>query len=363
MSSLRAPGLGPVVGHTTHESSRLWIRAGEPDDRGAALASDRRTIGVAAVVEQNGKKISKPPVYYFRLHREFDRTGTVTIGGTDGLIGRSSFKLAPDTEYRVRAGTLTIDDPHRDDKIIEDDVLTDRLPEDPQVWVKDLLDLAEKRSEAVFRTFPKDSPVAGKACFLLGSCRYPGLLWKVKHADRIFKPMYEQVINKRDGNRPLMTLMVGDQIYADMFNRLIPVGLADTYEEFQERYLSAFGSPYMRRLLRSSPTYMILDDHEIEDNWTKDRLNDRHKRVLFHLAINAYMSYQWSHGPRSFGRRLFYQFDCAGYPFFVMDARTQRTKEDVEDELSDNHMLGRPSTGAGGRSQLDRLLAWLSTLR
>ena len=104
---------------------------------------------------------------------------------------------------------------------------------------------------------------------------------------------------------------------------------------------------------------MILDDHEIEDNWTKDRLNDRHKRVLFHLAINAYMSYQWSHGPRSFGRRLFYQFDCAGYPFFVLDARTQRTKEDMEDELPDNHMLGRPSTGAGGRSQLDRLLAWL----
>ena len=303
MSSLRAPGLGPIVGHTTHESSRLWIRAGEPDDKGAALASERRTIGIAAVVEQNGKEIADPPVYYFRLHREFDRTGTVTVGGTDGLVGRNSFKLAADSEYRVRAGTLTIDDPHRDDKIIEDDVLIDRLPKDPRVWVEDLKSLPEKRSEAVFRTFAKNAPIAKKLCFLLGSCRYPGLLWKIKHADRIFRPMYEQVTNKRDANRPAMALMVGDQIYADMFNRAIPIGLADTYEEFQERYLSAFGSPYMRRLLRSVPTYMILDDHEIEDNWAKDRLKDRQKRVLFHLAINAYMSYQWSHGPRSFGRR------------------------------------------------------------
>jgi alkaline phosphatase D len=153
--------------------------------------------------------------------------------------------------------------------------------------------------------------------------------------------------------------MVGDQIYADMFNRLVPIGLADTYGEFQERYLTAFGSPYMRRLLRSAPTYMILDDHEIEDNWAKDRLKERKKRVLFNLAINAYMSYQWSHGPRTFGRRLYYTFDCAGYPFFVLDVRTQRTKEDIEDELDDNHLLGRRSLDNGRTSQLDRLLAWL----
>jgi alkaline phosphatase D len=106
---------------------------------------------------------------------------------------------------------------------------------------------------------------------------------------------------------------------------------------------------------------MILDDHEIEDNWTQDRLTDAGKSRLFNLAIGAYMSYQRSHGPRSWGRRLFYRFDCGGYPFFVLDTRTQRFKED-EAGLADNHMLGRPTidTDPEHQGQLHRLLDWLT---
>ena len=64
---------------------------------------------------------------------------------------------------------------------------------------------------------------------------------------------------------------------------------------------SAFGSLNMRRLLRQLPTYMILDDHEVEDNWAQDRIRDRKKRMLFNVAIGAYCSYQWTHSPRNFG--------------------------------------------------------------
>ena len=56
----------------------------------------------------------------------------------------------------------------------------------------------------------------------------------------------------------------------------------------------------MRRLMRYAPTYMILDDHEIEDNWDSSRLKDDGDHQLFTLATDAYMNYQWSHGPRSF---------------------------------------------------------------
>jgi alkaline phosphatase D len=69
---------------------------------------------------------------------------------------------------------------------------------------------------------------------------------------------------------------------------------------------------------------MILDDHEIEDNWTQDRISDAGKHKLFNWAIGAYQSYQWSHGPRTWGRLLYYTFECAGYPVFVVDTRTQR---------------------------------------
>lgn len=366
MSGIRVPGAGPIVGHTTDHSCRLWIRAGDPDDEGAKLASERRTIGVLAVLgkrpaaKKNWSQIATPPAYYFRLHREFDRTGTFNLGVDIGLgdVGKP-YPLDPDTDYEVRMGTLTIDDPNADDESIGDSTLMARLPA-PEAWVDDLRAFPESKAAAVFRTFPEGNTTAEHLSFIVGSCRYPGLLWKVKHADRIFGPVRDEAGRSRKGAIPRFVLMVGDQIYADMFNRLIPIGLADTFEEFQDRYLTAFGSPNMRRLLRTIPTYMILDDHEIEDNWTQDRFYDGSKRFVFNVAMNAYMSYQWSHGPRNFGRRLHYSFDCGHYPFFVLDTRTQRFMDDVERDLKDNHLLGRPSLDPDEPNQLDRLLAWLA---
>ena len=104
---------------------------------------------------------------------------------------------------------------------------------------------------------------------------------------------------------------------------------------------------------------MILDDHEIEDNWTQDRIQDPGKHQLFNIAIGAYQSYQWSHSPRTFGRLLYYTFECGGYPTFVLDTRTQRFKDDLAG-LRDNHMLGRPSLDPINHpGQLQRLLDWL----
>ena len=111
--------------------------------------------------------------------------------------------------------------------------------------------------------------------------------------------------------------------------------------------------------MRQAPTYMILDDHEIEDNWTQDRLTKGGKHLLFNIAIGAYMSYQWSHGPRTWHEMLYYQFACGGYPFFVLDTRTQRFKDDQEG-LRDNHLLGRPSIDPRYPGQLQRLRDWLS---
>jgi alkaline phosphatase D len=105
---------------------------------------------------------------------------------------------------------------------------------------------------------------------------------------------------------------------------------------------------------------MILDDHEIEDNWSQDRLGDAGKQHLFNVAIGAYQSYQWSHGPRTYGRLLYYAFECAGYPVFVLDTRTQRYKDD-QPGLRDNHLLGRPSLDPVNHpGQLQRLLDWLT---
>ena len=209
------------------------------------------------------------------------------MGEDRGLDGRGEpYRLEPGVQYRARLGTLTVDDPFGDDESVDDELLVSRLPP-PDVWVDELKRLSAKKCEAVFSTFPDSATATDRLSFIVGSCRYPGVLWKAKLADRIFGPMRQEAGRTRNGAAPKFVLMVGDQIYADMLNRFVPIGLADTFEEFQERYLTAFGSRKMRKLLRAVPTYMILDDHEIEDNWTQDRIRSRDKRMLFNLAINA----------------------------------------------------------------------------
>jgi len=380
MAQLRAPGLGPIVGHTTEKSCRIWIRAGDPEDEGVHLSSERRTIGVIAVVKINGKAIPKEKgqVFYFRLHREYDRTGTFNLGKETGLDEKSKpIILKAATEYEVRVGTLTLDDPARDDAVVSSAKISDFLPKaDPSIWWDELMALRENRSVATFRTFPVETKTkSGPLSFIMGSCRYPGILWKIKEADEIFGPLLKEAQGKdptadeqeskgrkpqKKARRPVeFVLMAGDQIYADMLNRSVPLGRADTFEEFQERYLTAYGSRNMRKLLRNVPTYMILDDHEIEDNWHQDRIEQAAARRVFNMAINAYMSYQWSHCPRDFLPWLYYSFQCGAYPFFVLDTRTQRYIDDIEESLEDNNLLGRPTRGRGEPSQLERLVAWL----
>ncbi|MEM7441885.1 MAG: alkaline phosphatase D family protein [Pseudomonadota bacterium] len=351
MSSLRPAGLGPIVGHTTATSARIWIRADPDTDSNRDLDSRTRTVGVLAVLKEDGRALRSKPCYYFRLRREFDRSGTINLGVDPGTAD-----LKPDTQYVLRAGTLLLDDPIDDDEGADWDYLQSRLPP-PRAWLDDLNRLPADKAEASFSTFPEDT--ADRLDFLLGSCRYPGLMWKIRHSDRIFEPMAKMGADEDDPSPPRFTLMVGDQIYADMFHRSIPLGRADTYDEFRERYLTAFGSRHIRSLMRQMPTYMILDDHEIEDNWTQDRLRRNASHQLFTIAIDAYLSYQWSHGPRNFGKRLYYTFDVGDYPFFVLDTRTQRYLEGEDGDLSDNHMLGRPTLPGSPPGQLQRLLNWL----
>ena len=40
MSTLGDAGRGPIVGHTSATSCRLWIRAEDPADKGSSLSED-----------------------------------------------------------------------------------------------------------------------------------------------------------------------------------------------------------------------------------------------------------------------------------------------------------------------------------
>ncbi len=207
MSTLRKPALGPIVGHTTHRSCRLWIAASDALDE-KSLDEDRRTIGVIGVVGAGGK-VDPAHISYFRLRREFDRTGSFNLG-VDVSLWRDDaeratlqqFPLQPATPYRVRMASLNLDDAYPNDHNVPSEWIVSKLPL-ASAWA-DKLNMEPSEdvyAEAVFTTQP--APPAPQAAaplsFLLGSCRYPGLLWKRKESDRIFGPMLDEHIQRPEG--------------------------------------------------------------------------------------------------------------------------------------------------------------------
>jgi choline dehydrogenase-like flavoprotein len=98
----------------------------------------------------------------------------------------------------------------------------------------------------------------------LGSCRYPGLPYDRDRSDQTFKRMVLQA-RSRPQDRPHAALMLGDQIYADASAHLADPMSA--IERFHRKHLLAFTTPWMRRLLSSTPTVMTPDDHEFTDNY------------------------------------------------------------------------------------------------
>ena len=75
----------------------------------------RRTIGVLSMTHRGGQR----QAFYFRLRREYGRTGTFNLGEDHNFKmsrkpseeSQQSVPLAPATSYEVRLGSLTLDDP------------------------------------------------------------------------------------------------------------------------------------------------------------------------------------------------------------------------------------------------------------
>jgi alkaline phosphatase D len=124
-------------------------------------------------------------------------------------------------------------------------------------------------------------------------------------------------------------LMTGDQIYVDDLNFFAP---DREYQQILAKYRAAFSQPHISRFMANVSTYMILDDHEIEDNWPdKKRSGDD---ILYNNAISAYEIYQASHSPvfellddgriSRHPKHYWYQFTDGDIEWFVTDSRTQR---------------------------------------
>lgn len=194
------------------------------------------------------------------------------------------------------------------------------------------------RSELISRPLAVEG-----AAFLAASCRHPGLAFEDQRSGAALTRVSRFL--DADCLRPRFMLMLGDQIYADA-----TAGLLDSpsaVERISLRYRQAFDSPAFAELISSIPTYMVIDDHEVGDNWSRDELTANNGQELYAAACAAYAAYQWAHSPRNGSAPGFnYHFEENGCPFFVLDTRTQRERHSLEPQIC-------------APAQLDALLAWL----
>ncbi len=170
-----------------------------------------------------------------------------------------------------------------------------------------------------FRTGPK----AGASVpfkFLLGSCNLHSL-GIVASPDRA----YEELLEKSTKNSVRFMIHCGDQIYYDIPNFL----KSPNIDEYRDKYLDAWGdSRPTRKFLTQLPHYMIMDDHEITDNFANDMVppNGSSTAELYKLiSMKVYREYVHIRQPNSYGRQhLYYNFSYGDVQFFVMDCRTER---------------------------------------
>jgi choline dehydrogenase-like flavoprotein len=188
----------------------------------------------------------------------------------------------------------------------------------------------------------------------LASCQYPNGLLDLDLAQASYRRMAARLdVPTTSGLPPLqLLLLLGDQVYVDetagLFDPATKNLMFDRIYDRAFRELSAF-----RAVTSRLPTYMMLDDHEMRDNWQPPSwagplTQDDPQRT----ALGAYEARQASLNPSGHNRGDSYSFDAApgGWPLCVLDTRTRRASRD-------------PANFAGATiipdAELDALIAWL----
>lgn len=143
------------------------------------------------------------------------------------------------------------------------------------------------------------------------------------------------------GRAPAFMIHAGDQIYFDIdLERRRP-----DREEYRRAYRQAwFEDDDSSDFLASCPHYMILDDHEIVDGY--DATPGKAKfEAHAEPAFAAYREYvHWRHPFEPGATGYNYRFRCGGASFYVLDTRSARNADK-------GWMLGE--------NQLPRFLEWL----
>lgn len=340
--------VGPMVGHTTSYGFRLWGCGPKRND----------VIGVARIRSAGSSQDLGPKAFPFVAYYDF--VGIVDFGSL--REEHSDDSLVPNTLYEYEIGWV---EDRTADGIAES--LDDLVWSANEKWVL----------SGTVKTFPDPEDMNSTTTFFLGSCRDNTFLGD--KGEGTFRAM-ETTLQDDICRQTQFILMTGDQIYIDHSHPL-PVP-AFGLEKYHEEYRRAFSRKNFNAVTRRLPTYMMIDDHEVQNDWSRgqyEREKERRWIKTFHWktfanAMQANEAYQASlspviksaenFGPSEFPKRsdveepstrYSYKFRHGQCGFFVLDTRSESTVGKDSDNEGDAKILSDDiSTG-----QLSELKKWL----
>lgn len=300
--------IGPMIGNITDKSIRLWGRG------------TKDAIGVVQIREQGEKKWL--PAVDFEFDSSLDYTGTIELPSLN-----NNLKIKADTAYEYRMGYIHKSYKGKVKKL---------------AWDKSI-------NPATLHTFPKTGS-AKKTRFILGSCR-DQTVWSSKgedtfsHIDKLLEH------EKTNGLSSQFILQMGDQVYVDLDGiAFLSKGHTDI-NRLWKTYRKSFSWPNFRSVMSKLPSYMILDDHEIQNDWTKGRYDnnedpedEKYDKKTLEIGMTAYLAYQGSLNLNKEDKKQeykkekyenWYQFSHAKADFFVLDTRSENTMHVALSEIND----------------------------
>ena len=203
--------------------------------------------------------------------------------------------------------------------------------------------------------------------FALAACQYPaGLLDK-----KLAYASYQRLANRLDKNKtctpknltPQFFVLMGDQVYTDASAGLFDP--TDSHDRFTRPYHKWLSQPSVKSVFRRLPSFMMLDDHEILNNWDRSELTLGNAK-LFQYGKKAYLNFQRNlhQTPQSNDTNindipLWYSFEQQDFDFFMLDTRTERDGRSIKNNVSSHHIKPLMEAKLISDIQFQALIDWL----
>jgi hypothetical protein len=209
---------------------------------------------------------------------------------------------------------------------------------------------------------PEAPPASARVHLAVGSCQYPQGPLDSAPAQASLQRMAQRA----DQGELDLALFLGDQIYADATAGLVdPTRRDERYEIPHER---AQRAPGMRRVLARLPSVMLLDDHELVDNWEPRPPGADPALPLWRSRQDALRDGRWGYWKYERLRpQERYQplrdladkaFRFAGLPIYLADTRTGRQARSAATYSGTRHILST-CTNPSTPGQFEQLEDWL----